>query len=393
MQRIRRDEIVDVVRSVVREAREDRITLLAAAVAYYGFVSIVPLLLLAVAAGSAIAGQELTEATLTLVGGFLTSSGEALVRDILSDASGRTPATIAGLLLLAWSGSKLFRGMDTAFSEVYGVSSSDPIHTQLLDAAFVLSIIVLATAAVAAIGLYFPTVNRIPFAGAFSTIGLLVALVVAFFPIYSVFPDVDVPFDEALPGAIFAATGWTLLVEVFRIYTQSVNDFRLYGVLGAAVLLGTFLYLGATIIMVGAVCNAVLAGRTDDEPAPEEEVSSPSAAPDVTELARQVRALQLEVDAKTVSRQDVETELKGYVRRRLRRGQARGWGPYLVLLYGTLMTVGAFRYLDGGWAIGAMLVVWLSTLGLYVLMLIVGVGIKGAGIPGAVYDRLRRDRP
>lgn len=393
MQRIRRDEIVDVVRSVAREAREDRITLLAAAVAYYGFVSIVPLLLLGVAAGSAIAGSELTEATLTLIGGFLTSSGEALVRDVLTDAAGRTPATVAGILLLAWSGSRLFRGMDTAFSEVYGVSSSEPIHVQLLDAAFVLAIIVLATAAVAGIGLYFPTLHWVPFEGALSTIGLLVALVAAFYPIYSIFPDVDVPREEAIPGAMLAATGWTALVAVFRIYTQSVNDFQLYGILGAAVLLSTFLYLGATVIMVGAVLNAVLAGRTDEEPTPEEEVTGPTAAPDVTELARQVRALQLEVDAKTVSRQDVETELKGYVRRRLRRGQARGWGPYLVLLYGTLMTVGAFRYLDGGWAIGAMLVVWLSTLGLYALMLLVGAGIKGAGIPSAIYDRFRSDRP
>lgn len=389
MNRPRVATVLAVTRAVVRESRDANVTLLAAAVAYYAFVSIVPLLLLGVAVGTAVAGPELTEATLTLVGGFLTSSGESLVRDVLTDAAGRTPATVAGVVLLGWSSSKLFRGLDGAFSAVYGNAEIDSLPRQLLDAAFVLAIVVVAVAAAAGIGLYLPSLEYVPYAGWVSGVLLLLALAVAFYPIYVIFPDADVGYREAVPGAAFAAVGWTVLAEAFRLYTATLNDFRLYGVLGAAVLLGTFLYLGATVIMVGAVANAVLAGRTDDDADAEETVTRPTAAPDVTELAREVRALRLELDAKTVSRGDLETELKAYVRRRLRRGQARGWGPYLVLLYGTVMTVGAFYFLDGGWAIGAMLVLWLSTLGLYVLMLIVGVGIKGAGVPGAVLDRFR----
>ncbi|MFC7113868.1 hypothetical protein ACFQH2_01165 [Natronoarchaeum sp. GCM10025703] len=46
------------------------------------------------------------------------------------------------------------------------------------------------------------------------------------------------------------------------------------------------------------------------------------------------------------------------------------------------MTIGAFVYLNGGWAVAAMLVIWLSTLGLYVLMLLVGVGLNVLGVPG-----------
>ena len=36
-----------------------------------------------------------------------------------------------------------------------------------------------------------------------------------------------------------------------------------------------------------------------------------------------------------------------------------------------------------------MLVVWLSTLGLYTLMVIVGIGLTAAGLPGRVAERLR----
>ena len=53
------------------------------------------------------------------------------------------------------------------------------------------------------------------------------------------------------------------------------------------------------------------------------------------------------------------------------------------------MTLGAFFFLGGGWAILAMLVIWLSTLGLYALMLIVGVTIKGIRTPGRLLEKVR----
>ncbi|WP_327053232.1 ribonuclease BN [Halomicrococcus gelatinilyticus] len=118
-------------------------------------------------------------------------------------------------------------------------------------------------------------------------------------------------------------------------------------------------------------------------------------APDILELRdtlRQVEAdleeFEQDIDERTVEKPQLESELKQYVRSRMRRGHARGWGPYLVLLYGTLMTLGAFRWLDGGWAIAAMVVVWLSTLGLYSLMLLVGAGVSALGVPGRVAGRV-----
>jgi len=105
---------------------------------------------------------------------------------------------------------------------------------------------------------------------------------------------------------------------------------------------------------------------------------------DVSELADDLEDLETRVDEKTVHRDDIRAELRRYVRKRQRRGHATGWGPYLVLLYGTAMTVAAFFYLGDLWAIVAMLVIWLSTLGLYVFMLVVGaflgVGRRVAGL-------------
>ena len=102
------------------------------------------------------------------------------------------------------------------------------------------------------------------------------------------------------------------------------------------------------------------------------------------ELARFEKA----VEDRTVDKPALEGELRRYVRQRMRRSRARGWGPYLVLLYGTVMTVGAFYFLAGVWAILAMFVVWLSTLGLYVVMLGVGAILTITGAPMRAWDAI-----
>jgi len=152
----------------------------------------------------------------------------------------------------------------------------------------------------------------------------------------------------------------------------------------------------------GADDDAAGDSPADDDPAGDDTVSpGPGAADDrgrgrtsgtdraadadeVAQLREELEALRTRIDEKTVHRDDIRSELRRYVRKRQRRGHATGWGPYVVLLYGTVMTVGAFYYLANWAAVAAMLVVWLSTLGLYVFMVVLGsflaVGRKAAGL-------------
>jgi membrane protein len=126
----------------------------------------------------------------------------------------------------------------------------------------------------------------------------------------------------------------------------------------------------------------------------------PEGAPDIGDLDDRLDDLRAEFDAfeadiddRTVEKPAVKADLKRYVRRRLRRGHARGWGPYLVLLYGTVMTLGAFYWLSNDWvAMLAMLIIFLSTLGLYTLFVIVGVGFNLLGAPGKALDFVRERR-
>ncbi|MEF8771859.1 YihY/virulence factor BrkB family protein [Halodesulfurarchaeum sp.] len=382
--------------AVIATIRESQVTFLAAALAFYAFVSIIPLALLGLALGQFVGMDRIAP---IVSGGeqFLTPEALDIVARSLADRRGQGGATVVGTLVLLWSGSRVFQGLDIAFAQVYGKSESDSIPSKLLDLLIVLGAIPAALVAGGVFGVVLPLFEWLPGSGLLSRLALLLVLGVVFFPLYYRFPDVDVTVREALPGTAVAAVGWALLATGFSVYAASLGTFHLYGILGAGLLLVTWLYLGGIIIMVGAVVNTVLAGapsddRRDGPKSDQRDRSAADSAPDIGELEREVDRLRDELDEKTVSRSNLESELKAYVRTRQRAGKATGWGPYLVLLYGTIMTLGAFYWLSGGWAILAMIVVWLSTLGLYVQLVIFGLGLQATSVPGRLLDVVRNWR-
>lgn len=403
-----------VARSLVAAVRSENLTFVAASLAYYAFVSLLPLLLLSLVAVSVLAGPDgsaqVTDRVQTLLGPV---AGEQVHTALTG--GGRGGATIVGIVVLLWSGLKVFRGLDIAFSQMYGGDVADSLPQQLVDAAVVLPAVgagVLLTVGVSVFVSRTPLDVRIAgvdLVGVAAAIGLVVALTGTLLPLYYFFPDRDLRLVEAIPGAAFAAVGWTLLQIGFRVYAATVGSFDAYGVIGGGLLLATFLYFGGIVLLLGAVLNAVLADpdRTGDRhglaPFPPHDVSSMTdddqagspgigEEPDDQALAEEIEALRAEIDDRTVHREEIERDLKRYVRRRVRRGYARDWGPYLVLGYGTLMTIGAFYFLQGWWAILAMFVVWTSTLGVYVLMLLVGAGLTLAGVPGRLLEFVRDRR-
>lgn len=436
---------VGIGREVVEEVRDNEATFLAASIAYYAFVSLIPLLLFTFVAVSAVGGQELADQILNRTSDFLAPAGQEAIEGAITGETGRGGASIAGSVVLLWSALKLFRGLDTAFSIVYDAGLEKSIVAQFVNALIVFLSILLAVVGMLVLGTVFALVPAIPFIGYVTPFFALIALSVVFLPMYYFMPDVDgLTVRDAIPGAVLAGAGWAALHSVFGLYASNAGQYEAYGVIGGILLLLTWLYIGGVLIILGAVLNSVLMNRDNDangetgeettetttaadgagaatdsprEPGPDIGAETDDAtdstrtaheeagtgrrgpAPDVVGLQDEVRSLRTDLDTfradieeRTVEKEDVESDLKKYVRKRIRRGHATGWGPYLVLLYGTIMTLGAFFLLSGGWAIAAMLVLWLSTLGLYVVMVTVGAGLGVLGFPGRVNDAIRNWR-
>ncbi|MFB6301790.1 MAG: YihY/virulence factor BrkB family protein [Haloferacaceae archaeon] len=441
-----RTSLPTVSRSVVATVREREVTFLAAAISYYVLVSLVPILTLALVAATVLGGADLAAQVQTITQRYLLPTGSELVSDALADRTGRGTVSALSLAVTTWGALKLFRGIDVAFARIYGYPTS-PILRQLSDGLVTLATLGVGTVGVAVVAALM-TVVDLPLVDVVGPFVLLTVLAVAFVPLYSVIPDVRIPVRQALPGALFAAVGWAALSAAFGLYAQATSGVA--GALGGLLLLVTWFYFSGLLVLTGAAVNAVLSGRTGlpgdaagvptgtstgattaalpsahdrdrqvqhprsrrddrtmsegDGTTPSEEADDgtevdPRGAPDIGQLEREIEELRADLDAfedevesRTVDRPDVESEIRRYVRGRLRKGKARGWGPYLVLLYGTAATIAAFYFLSDLLAVVAMLIIYLSTLGLYLLFVVFGVGLNALGVPGRLVDWVRDRR-
>ncbi|MFD1562966.1 YhjD/YihY/BrkB family envelope integrity protein [Haloarchaeobius amylolyticus] len=415
-------------RRAVRLARGEQLTLLAAGVAFYGFLSLVPLVLLSLGIAASIGGQDLAARLSAAASDVLTPSAREVLAETLVDETGRQGATVAGILGLLWGSSRVLRGLDRAFSRVYGTVGSKSVLDTIWDATIVSIGISLGLLAVGILEFVIRFVPgfRLAIVG---QLFVVVGLIATFLPLYVVFPDSDVGVREALPGTLVAAIGWFAVSHMFSVYPNLVTGYTIYGALGAVFLVLVWLYVGAIILVFGAVINATLADRevdrqlqsprgrqvsteamTDDatgadEGATEDRASNRASArthdraddpevlrEEIERLRDRVETFEDDVEDRTVRKESLESELKRYVRRRVRRGHARDWGPYIVLLYGTAMSIAAFYFLTGPWAILSLLVVWTSTLGVYVLMVLFGFGISILDVPGRLRDAIGERR-
>ena len=421
-------------RRVADLAVDRQVTFLAAAIAYYAFVSLVPALLLLVVVATAVFGEAIAAELVASTGGFLTPAGEEAIVAAVSSAGGRTGASLLGIAVLLWSTLKVFRGLDTAFVALYGGDETPGFLKQVVDAASVVAVVGVGIGVMVAVGAFVAAADAVPLVEAASVLALPVFLAVVFLPVYYILPQPRIGVREALPGAAFAAVCWTLLQAGFQVYAAGAAQYQVYGVIGGILLLVTWLYLAAAVVVLGGAVNVVLAGRGDDgegsqserdagpagppdhaadrqlqhgrgrptgmngESDPEgDDGERPRGAPDVAALEAEVRELRSQLDEfeddverRTVDKPEVESELKRYVRSRMRRGHARGWGPYLVLLYGTVLTLAALTSLQGIYAVGAIVVLGLSTLGLYTIFVVVGIGLNLIETPGKALDYARR---
>ncbi|MFP8952027.1 YhjD/YihY/BrkB family envelope integrity protein [Natrialbaceae archaeon A-arb3/5] len=423
-----RTEGFEIATKIVRIARTEQLTLLSAGVAFYGFISLVPLMLLALGIAASIGGEALAAQLTAGASDVLTPAAQQLLADTVLDDTGRQSATVLGALGLLWGSSRVLRGLDRAFSQVYGTAAQKSLLDTFWDAMIVLLVIAFGLAIVGGIEfvIRFLPVIRL---GPLGPVLILLGLIVTFLPLYVIFPDSDVDVRAALPGTVVAALGWFVLSRAFSIYTEFATGYVIYGALGAVFLVLIWLYVGSIVLLLGAVLNAVLASpdmdrqlqspgarqvdteaMTDDATGADEggtqdrsdastrtETRSSARTRDrsddpealreeIERLRDRVDEFEESVERRTVEKESLEGELKRYVRRRIRRGHARDWGPYLVLLYGTVLALGAFYFL-GGWAsIVAMFVVWTSTLGVYVLMVLFGAGFSLLGVPGRLRD-------
>lgn len=234
---------------------------MAGSIAYSALISLLPLLLLMLLVASALGGQLVATYLIEITGSYLTPTGQDLLTNTITRAASSTGLSVLTVVVLLWGVLKVFRGLDIAFSVLYGTQQSNDILNQIRDGIIVLSALGVALIALVVAGAVFALFPRLPFVRVWNPLVLVVSLTIVFLPIYFVFPDTTVSIKEVLPGAVVAAIGWVSLHAVFGIYVAYSSTDELYGIVGGVILLITWLYFGSLVILIGAVINIVLTGQ------------------------------------------------------------------------------------------------------------------------------------
>jgi membrane protein len=243
-------------RSLVNLIREEEVPFKAASIEFYAIASFVPLLIIALAVLSCFgAADTLVE----LLQSNLSQNAGAVLDNALTNTQAGGIAGGLGVLVTLWSGTKIFRGISIAFAELYKRNTDLSILDELKKSLVVLTIILVAFATLTTASVFLVYVPvEIPLPGLVTNALALAVLVVCLLPVYYVMPPRSTTVGQALPGTILAAAGWVLLQYAFVFYTRNAGSYDAYGVLGAVLLLITFLYFAAIVLLLGAALNAVL---------------------------------------------------------------------------------------------------------------------------------------
>ncbi|WP_440763923.1 YihY/virulence factor BrkB family protein [Natronorubrum sp. DTA7] len=260
-------------RNVAAVARERQISVKSAGLAYHGFNTLVPLVILALVAVTLVDALEpLVTALESAAGleGVVTDDG---IEELAGNGADRTRAALLALIILLWSAVRLFQAVNSAFTDVYGSRKRESYVDTAATVTLVTALNVALATATLAIGVMLVGVVGISLsilvggilATAATSVLLAGLLLAVFLPMYYFFPQPEVSVGEVLPGTAFTALSWTVLAVSFRIYVATSESIALFGIAGAILIILTWVYLGGLCLLLGAVLNAVLADHVDPE--------------------------------------------------------------------------------------------------------------------------------
>ena len=279
----------DVLTRTVREFREDNLTDWAAALTYYGVLSIFPALLVLVSI-LGLVGTSATQPLLDNVGAFAPGAARDIVANAirgLEESQGAAGILfVVGLAGAFWSASGYIAAFMRASNTIWDVEEGRPIWKTLpLRIGITLVVVVLLAASAIAVVVTGPLADKvgelIGLGGAAVTAWdiakwpvLLVVVAFIFAVLYWASPNVRHPgFRWLTPGGVLAVVVWVLASAAFAFYVANFGSYnKTYGSLGAIIIFLVWLWISNVALLLGAEMNAELArGRAISGGHPEDE--------------------------------------------------------------------------------------------------------------------------
>ena len=247
--------------AVMKKFGDDQAGNLAALIAYYGFLSLFPLMLVLVTLLGMLLrnNPELQDTIRTSALANFPVIGEEISKNVHS-LRGSGLALGIGLALALWAGLGVMKVLQTAMNAVWNVPYRDrpSFWLSLLRAMLLLLVLGVITVASAAAGSVGAGSDSWLLGIAGIAISVLLNLVL-FLLAFRILTTEDVAWGDVFPGALIAALAWTALQAVggYIVSHQLQGASDTYGTFAMVIGLLAWIYLGAQITLFAAEVNVV----------------------------------------------------------------------------------------------------------------------------------------
>lgn len=245
----------------VKKFGDDQAGNLAALVAYFGFFSLFPLLMVAVTVLGMVTSNN-AALRATVLNSALRNFpviGTQLGQNVKALNGGGLPLVLA-LILTLWSGLGVIKVFENAMDTVWNVPLKDRANfvgstARAMIMLVILGVLMLASSLAAGIGAG-------THGGWLVLVGTLLALglnIVLFLFAFRILTSADVSWSTVAPGAVIGAIAWTSLEAAGGYYVghQLRGASEVYGTFGIVIGLLAWIYLGAQITLFAAEINVV----------------------------------------------------------------------------------------------------------------------------------------
>ncbi len=272
-------------RGVVGFYNSDNLTY-AASVAYYGLLSLFPVMLLGFAVlGSATASADNRNAVLEFILQYFPAQFDFITRQLDEFRTNAVSFGVVGTIALVWGAVGVFGAISTAVNYAWGVEKQRSFWKHKLysflmlavaELVMLLALVLVSAGEVVSASWFASVLLRFPgllvlrsFTIRYATT-LLFILVVGL--IFYFVPNADVRFRDVWIGALVTGLLWKGALEGFSWYIRDMSRFtRVNGSIAAVIVFLVWVYVQAVILLYGVEFTAAYArlrrGRPEELPA------------------------------------------------------------------------------------------------------------------------------
>ena len=264
-----------VLKRTVTEFRRDNVTDWAAALTYYGVLSIFPAII-AVVSVLGLIGHSATQPLISNLGKLAPGSAQHIFSSAITNLQHSRGAAgvlfVVGIAAAVWSASGYIAGFMRASNSIYDIEEGRPIWMTLPVRVGVtvvlLALLVLSAFAVVVTGGLATQVGKLLGVGSSAVTVwdivkwpvLLIVVSLMFSILYWAAPNVrHGGFRWLSPGGLFAVLVWVIASALFALYVANFSSYnKTYGALGGVVIFLVWLWISNIAVLLGAELNAEL---------------------------------------------------------------------------------------------------------------------------------------